>query len=81
MFSSVFRVQTIQKDLPGPSKLVTKWREGDEPESGGQGISTPLVEESTFPELYNGLMGHMDCQRDVLVQMKRKYEVISIRVL
>ena len=41
----------------GPYEPVTKRHEGDELESSGQKMSTPLVEELTFPELYNGLMG------------------------
>ena len=81
MFLSVFRAQANHRDHPGPSVSMTQRHEGNEPESSGQKMSTPLVEESTFPELCNGFMGQMDRQRDVLVQMKRKYEVISMLVL
>ena len=78
MFLSVFRAWANHRDHPGPSVVITQCHEGDEPESSGQKMLTPLVEESIFLELYNGLMGQMDHQRDILVQMKRKYEVISV---
>ena len=68
------RAHAIQTDFLGPSEPATESHGLD---TSNQGISTPLMGELYFSELYNGMMNQMDRQRDVLVQMKRKYVVIS----
>lgn len=54
-FYLFFRVQANRQDLPGLSVPITRHLEEDEPESS-QRVSTPLVEESAFPEVYNNLI-------------------------
>ena len=60
-FLPIFRASADHQDLPGPLAPIACSFEKDKPESS-QRISTPLEEESAFPELYSALMSQMDHQ-------------------